>query len=50
LIKDMVKKFGYDKLTKFPTNPASTTFLKIDANAEKLDCNKDYLSIIMTLM
>jgi hypothetical protein len=52
MIKDLVKKYNMDKLKKYPTNPtSSSTFLTIKKKDNpKLPDNKEYLSIIMSLM
>jgi hypothetical protein len=52
MIKDLVKKYNMEKLKKYPTNPtSSSTFLTIKKKDNpKLPDNKEYLSIIMSLM
>ena len=46
---DIIKRFNYDKLKKYPKTPSTMNLHNVDNNSE--ECNKtEYLSIVMSLM
>jgi len=48
-VKDILKKYNCDKLSKYPQTPATATLYQHDDNSPACDKNK-YLSLTMTLM